>query len=288
MVRIRNVLPIQFRDSLPPCPACAKVSGQAVTSYPSPQSQWAELEINLCMHCGFGYVPTIPFDLDEYYAKQYGAYQGRNAYSPPQQFFAQLGKSERKPILRARRHVEILSDIGVKAARVLDVGAGPGAFLAQMPAKEKFAIEGDEVSHPYLEHVGVTRLGFADLGQTKFDLIVASHFAEHLTVDGLSMFLDGMSGSLDHGGWALIEVPEWAFVHQREVPDRGGHEPHTLFFSEPALLSFMSRHNFTIRYCSNLGSVYPVNKCGEVDLVKFKKRPNSGTSLVVVAQANKH
>jgi SAM-dependent methyltransferase len=226
-------MPVDMTHSGPDCPSCGTPSGIRIT-YPSRRRKWRDLSVHVCDACGFGWVPTIPFDLDAYYAKEYGKIHGRKKLRPS--FFATIDQSDDKKVKRARWHARLLKDRFGRLGRVLDIGAGPGFFLHYVDAAEKFAIESDRHSQAMLTALGVTVLEQFDQAPP-MDAIVASHVLEHIPVSEYKAFARSAVDALAPGGVLLIEVPSSPHLDRNAMAVAGkDHDPHTLFFSLRALL----------------------------------------------------
>jgi len=102
--------------------------------------------------------------------------------------------------------------------RVLDVASGLGEFIANVPAKERWAV--DLVDHGVTSVPGVTcRIASfldADLPEDHFDLVFISNVLEHLaSPDEVARFLARARGVLAHGGVVVILGPN--FKHTTKV-----------------------------------------------------------------------
>jgi SAM-dependent methyltransferase len=215
------------------CPSCG--SEHLLTmEFPSKVERWSELEVIVCQDCGFGFVPRLHFDLNDYYANDYGKTHGRRNLKPS--FFKTIDEQQTKKVARSRWHAKMLHDRFGEFDRVLDIGAGPGFFLHYIKAKRRFAIEYDTMSHPLLKRLKTQIIGSVD-EINRVDLIVMSHTLEHFTVDTYRPYVDKLLTKLRPGGILLIEVPEFGFLNLNSaMPNDKGHEPHTLFFSPASLL----------------------------------------------------
>ena len=79
-------------------------------------------------------------------------------------------------------------------------------------------------------------------------------------------FLSNCRNLLSPEGVLLIEVPEWGWVNHREPPAKGGHEPHTLFYSPSALLNHFEEAGLGVHYFKTLERIFECDKSGHVDL----------------------
>lgn len=242
------------------CPACDGAGLQARIRYPSMHARWSQLFIDSCGYCGFGHVPHVDFDLAEYYREDYGTEHGRRSYVEPAVFFDALGTSRQRIVRRARAHARLISQFAGRPRVVLDVGAGVGVTLALTAAERKVALELDSVSVPYLDYQGIEIIDDLAAFTGRADVIIASHFLEHLPISGLAPFLAAVRCSLACNGILLAEVPEWGFVQHRTLPRRHGHEPHTLFFSPRAFARVMQRAGFVPIYFQTREFVYELTR----------------------------
>lgn len=282
----KHKLRVQFSDRIRECPACGEHEGQGVLGYPSQSPRWAALSIFVCSACGFGYVPALDFDLADYYSAEYGrGHQKRHKLPHPGDFFKSIDQSSRPFVTRARKHNKILTQFGSDFHIVLEHGPGPGAFLHYCPAKRKLAVELDQLSFPYLDHIGVQRISPEAASELdgQLDLVAASHFLEHLPWDQADQFLASCAQLLRPNGLLLLEVPEWGHLYGRSLPKRQGHEPHTLFFSPQSLLRYVQRTNLTVLYLQTRKRIFDVDDAGRVSLTSFRDNTDpQGSQLCCV------
>ncbi|MBF0541693.1 MAG: class I SAM-dependent methyltransferase [Nitrospirae bacterium] len=125
--------------------------------------------------------------------------------------------------------------------RVLDIGAGYGRFFqelrALLPEREfKFtAVEGGPDAVTYLKETFDAKIHKSYKAvKGKFDLIVISHFMEHMSNPSELMRL--ISRSLTSSGVCFIEVPNKDYAYRKNLT------PHISFFS-PESLTHCSTNN---------------------------------------------
>lgn len=235
------------------CPACGE--GQPMLSaYPySDSALFSPLVTCWCRVCGMGWVPTIPFSLEEYYSSAYAESNRGDRRIPPAEYFAMVGGPESEMTIpklvpytrRARAQLAKLEEFVPARYSLLEFGAGPGYGLYFSNAEAKHAVEHDEASVKYLEHLGVQRVELGEAEPGRYDAVLASHSLEHLAVDSLYPTLGLFRKALKSEGVLYVEVPNGAHTGSY-LP--GNHSPHTLFFSMRALKTVVERAGFEIIY----------------------------------------
>jgi SAM-dependent methyltransferase len=274
----------RYGEPSAPCPACGRESGSCVVDYPDQVPNWQALVIIICNHCGFGYVPSIHFDLDEYYATGYGGSRGRRSLPEPGQLFGSLSTNDTPKVARARWHAGILHDLGGRIDSILDIGSGPGFLLWHFPKARRLAVESDQFSRPYLDHLQVEILDGAEDAPGGLDVIALSHVLEHIPIEGVAPLLDTCRSKLRPGGKLLIEVPEWGFLHHRR-PKKGSQVPHVLFFSPRSLLEVAASGNSRLRYFQTPQRVLEVRSDGSIDWQRFHANESTSSVLMAVWEA---
>lgn len=195
----------------------------------------------LCTDCGLVFLDPMPTseEIDRYYREQY-----REHYHGDSQPRA-------KALLRdargAAERVRLLSAFVRPGMRVLDIGAGTGAFVAAANAAG-WAAEGIE---PHLgfaryanEHLGArvhaTTLETAPVEAGSFDLVSSSHVFEHLR-DPLAAFRR-VHELLRADGIFHVGVPDIA--DPKRTPSARFHFGHTHGFTRETLTMMALRAGF--------------------------------------------
>jgi SAM-dependent methyltransferase len=171
-----------------------------------------EFRLNRCRCCGLIYLSPRPRDLEPYYGGGYVSHRQGAASSPLAQLRAALQRHSM--VAYARRHS------ARKQGRALDVGCGPGVFLAalrgagwdvwgvepgaQAAAAARRAL-GPQIFHGTLDG--------AELPQRAFDLVTMWDVIEHLPDPGAT--LRKLGELLAPGGVLLIQTPRWGCPESR-------------------------------------------------------------------------
>lgn len=231
------------------CPACDR-GAVLVASYPySHAPQFAALLTCWCRTCGFGWVPVVPFDLNEYYQTAYSKNRGDRELAPKDYFALLDGPLDTIPnnfrqyVARARSQHARINNYVDRGYALIELGSGPGYGLYFSQATQKAAVEPDDASGKYLEYLGAKRLSLDALPSDTYDVVLASHSVEHLTVEALYPTLQRLREALKPGGIIYVEVPNGAHTGAF-IP--GSHAPHTLFFSLASLKSVVTRSGFEV------------------------------------------
>jgi SAM-dependent methyltransferase len=233
---------------------CAVCGGTrtAALQYPSDESPWKKLVLAGCRDCGFSSMPAVPFSLDEYYAAEYGD-RRRSNMPPPAEFFTgppaspAVGRQRR----RVERHLELLRRFGAEPGVVLDMGCGPGIFLHAVPATRKLAVEPDPRSRAYLDHIGAEVCTIDDVRDHSVDVVVTSHFIEHLLAPQLAGMVAAFKRVLKPSGVLLTEVPQGSLMSHALT--NTNHAPHTSFFSPESLERVFANAGFDVLFLDTMG-----------------------------------
>jgi hypothetical protein len=231
------------------CPTCAS-SKLHLLPYPySTSPSFSRLVVLLCTSCGFGWVPTVPFDLDAYYRTEYGTSNRKDRSFSPEEYFSGAGKlrSESGPLAhyfqRSHDQLALIREFKPSVGTMLDFGSGPGYALFLSNARVKHAIEPDDSSIKYLDYLGASRTALSALPERFYDVILASHSIEHVPEELLMDTLSRLRQALKTDGILCVEVPN-ASLASVHWPAR--HEPHTLFFSPTALVRLLEKCGFEV------------------------------------------
>lgn len=237
------------------CPAC-DISAPWISAYPhSSSALFSPILTCWCKECGFGWVPNVPFDLADYYAKEYAKSNRGDRNAAPKAYFETLSgpEEEMRPhslvryARRAKRQQALLQHYVPEGFSLLEFGSGPGYGLFFSRARIKHAIEQDEASAKYLDHIGAKRLSLTSLVPNTYDAILSSHSLEHLTICTLYDTLAKLRAALKPDGVFYVEVPNGSLT-STYLP--GNHSPHTLFFNLRSLAIILERAGFSILHQS--------------------------------------
>lgn len=192
----------------------------------------APLRNVLCERCGLVFLDPMPTseEIDRYYRELYRAHYHGDS------------RPRAKALLRdqngAQQRVELLAGFLRKGDRVLDIGAGTGAFVAAATAAA-WTAEGIEPNQDFAqfgrEHfsarIHACTLEAAPLREGEFDLITTSHVFEHLR-NPLTAFRR-VHGLLREDGVFHIGVPDIA--DPLRTPSARFHFGHTHGFTRESL-----------------------------------------------------
>ena len=248
-----------------PCPACGALSTHQ-SDYPSRVAPFAQHRVLYCSWCGLGFVPDMGDVLTQFYKQEYATSNRRDRDIPPEQYFRELAAGQDPAMVkytdRVTRQINLLRKHGAQFERVLDYGSGPGYFLHTCAAREAHAIEPDEMSHKYLQHLGVKiHSDVGALPEGGFETIVASHAIEHLPAEELHDTLVALIKALAPKGRLLIEVPQGGHSYLHLAGQR--QDPHTLFFTGRALVEALRGAGAKIVFQGAQGKVdSPLRKDG--------------------------
>jgi SAM-dependent methyltransferase len=199
-----------------------------------------------CKDCGLPYAPAY-VDPDEIYREGYHTGEIGS-------FGVDVSHPEWAELLEfvGERRMQILESVVPTPGRILDVGCGPGHFLASakrrgwdavgvelVPSAAQTATEqfGLEVHNSMLEDSG--------LPERSFDVVAATHVLEH-QLDGVA-FLTSIGRWVKPGGHLFIEVPNWSSIDRMGNKDRWfGLRPleHLAHYSPRTLAKTMKRIGF--------------------------------------------
>jgi len=271
------------------CPACDHTHVR-IAPYPHPTtSKFGTLLSAWCANCGFGWTPSIPFDLGDYYAKEYAVVNRRGDRGlSPEQYFAALSRPVdqvpgryRNYATRARFQIDEIEKHTPSDYSILDFGSGPGYALYFSRAKVKHAVELDEQSRKYLDYQGVSRVSLESQKAETYDAVLSSHSLEHLEIQSLYPTLDHMWRVLRPGGILYVEVPVGLYSASHI---NKGQEPHTLFFSVGSLKRVIERAGFSaIRAYPRSQSRRAGLKTQLCDL-ELLEQPHGGSAVTVMAR----
>lgn len=224
------------------CPACG---GQLVAwrTVPASEPGLAAMRFPLrrCVRCGSAVtVGDSPLQLHD-----------TGAYRPGSPRLYQLAR----PLLQAFDHhrLAMLAPLAAPPARLLDVGAGRGRFVAGALAAgyDASGIEPSARGARAAAELGTPVLGTsveqADLPERSFDAVTMWHVLEHLDEPGEALRRVGRW--LRPGGALLVGVPNLASVQARLGGERWYHldvPRHRVHFTSLGIRTLLRRHGYEI------------------------------------------
>jgi SAM-dependent methyltransferase len=238
--RVRTLAAMPASGDL--CPACGGELS-AWRSVPTSEPTLGELRVTLlrCGRCGTavtvgGEAPGL---------------HDTGAYGPGAPRLARLAA----PLLRSfdRRRLAMLAPLVPPPARLLDVGAGRGRFVATARAAGYAAcgIEPSARGAAAAAAIGApvrrVTIGAADLAAQAYDAITVWHVLEHLDDPGAA--LERIGGWLRPGGALLVGVPNLASAQARVGGPRWYHldvPRHRLHFTLAGISALLGRHGYEI------------------------------------------
>ena len=159
----------------------------------------------------------------------------------------------RKRTLNSKKNL-IKKETKLSTGKILDIGAGTGAFLNVMQ-KSKWVIEGvepDETARKLAESLYNVKLktpdGFFDYPEESFDAITLWHVLEH--VHDLHLYMENLKKLLKNNGRLFIAVPNYtsydAEVYKQywaayDVPR------HLYHFSPVSMMQLLLKHGFQLK-----------------------------------------
>lgn len=239
LANITGYRPFRYSGEAVACNLC----GGAGKSVIARRDRWLNPLTNvICTHCGLIRVDPMPTnaELERYYTDHYRLHYQSTLEPTP------------KTISRGRKSAverfDILQEYVKPGARVLDIGAGGGEFLAEAKARG-YEAEGIEPSTGFARYaersygvkVHVAPLMKIDFGARKFDLIHSFHVFEHLRDPMASM--QRVHSLLAPGGIFFIAVPNMA---EKRTPTGMFHFAHVHGFAFETLHMMAAKAGFEL------------------------------------------
>lgn len=240
MSLLERFKPFRFVGESRPCALCGALERSVVGTR---DRYWKPLRNVLCLHCGLVFLDPMPTadEIESYYRDEY------------RQHYHGDSRPRAKALLRdergARERVALLAPLLRQGQRVLDIGAGTGAFVAAAKAAGWIA-EGIEphqgfaafAREHYRANIHACLLEDAPLVDASFDLVSSSHVFEHLrTPDEAFARVHRL---LKPGGEFHINVPDIA--DPRRTPSARWHFGHVHGFTRETLSMLAWRSGFEI------------------------------------------
>jgi len=208
-----------------------------------------------CNHCGFAHVTPLPTadDLETIYSHEY--------YTQEKPFYIERYLEDRGwwDAVYTERYEKLEGFLGGRAGSILDVGSGPGLFLA-LGRERGWQVKGIEPSTKAAEYsVNTLRLDVENIFLDKstaqslgrFDVINMGEVLEHLPDP--AEILRVAHGLLNPGGLLLLVVPNDFNPFQLILRDHLGFEPwwvapphHLNYFNHNSLASLVESVGFEV------------------------------------------
>ncbi|MDH5652087.1 MAG: class I SAM-dependent methyltransferase [Gammaproteobacteria bacterium] len=244
MINCKTNLPIisaeGFKDKV--CPICSSANFQVSHKYISENAVFFDKYVYTCYDCSFSWGSGIEQEkLDRFYEECFDkeVYKRSELYLSPEKYFSEPDKQNKS--MRSRQHLEWVKKYCPKKSHinVLDIGAGLGTTLyyatQYFDKPILYAYENDTNGIKYLEYLGAKVISgdliksLKSTKKNKFDLIVCSHFLEHVSPHSVKEFVAVLRELLHDDGILIVEVPHDDLV---KFPERKTEAPpHVMFFS---------------------------------------------------------
>jgi SAM-dependent methyltransferase len=131
-------------------------------------------------------------------------------------------------------------------AVILELGAGYCPFINQVRAKEKFALDLNDVvkqhAAPDIQTFVQSCTDLSNLPRDYFDIVFASNVLEHLTLSDSGRTLDQVRCVLKRGGQLVLVQPNFACAYRQYFDDVS----HLQVFTHVSLTDFLKIHGFSI------------------------------------------
>ena len=177
-----------------------------------------------------------------------------------------------------------------KDSTILELGSGYGDFIGQIKACEKVAIEVEDIheermkSYPDVKTLfGSTMDILPTLGRSRFDIVFASNYFEHFTIEDIKAQLIGITDVLKSGGKLVIIQPNFQLYPEKYFDDW----THKTVFSHETMLGFLEMTGFHSQHCQkrflpySMKSRLPVSKLLVRLYLNSPIKPLAGQFLIV-------
>ena len=236
-IRWKRYRSFQFTGDATPCNLCGGTDFEVVAR----RDRWLQPLTNvMCRQCGLVFLSPMPTDeeLDQHYRNDF--WQRSQGGREPN------AKQIKRAMRGAEGRLAALEKVLKPGARILDVGAGGGEFVA-LAQRRGYDAEGIEPGEDYANYARKTygvrmhnsSLADTDLGGRRFDIVTTNHAVEHLR-DPLDS-LRRMHAVLEPGGHLLIAVPDLA---EDRWPWRWFQPAHLFGFTPETLLMMAAKAGF--------------------------------------------
>jgi len=177
-----------------------------------------------------------------------------------------------------------------KDSSVLELGSGYGDFIGQIKAREKVAIEFEDIhaermrSYPDVKMLfGSTMDLLPALGKSQFNVVFSSNYFEHFSIEDIQTQIKGVVDVLKRGGKLVIIQPNFQLFPEKYFDDW----THKTVFSHETMLGFLEMNGFHVQHCQkrflpySMKSRLPVSKLLVRLYLNSPIKPLAGQFLIV-------
>ncbi|WP_333609386.1 class I SAM-dependent methyltransferase [Arsukibacterium sp.] len=211
--------------------------------------------VRVCSVCGYGVLENLPTNeqITEFYNRQFWKLNLCNDR------VAQATKGVHSPVhlARAKRQFEFIAHYQAIEGIQCCLEIGPGDALLSLELKKNASkntvfdlCEPGESWLPYYAKKGLNKVAdfFPFTSSLKYDLIVASHWLEH--IPKVEAVFEALSGMLSDHGVVMIEIPNTAHDYW-ELPIKD--TPHIHFFTLASLKRYAEQNRFKVLAIEEFG-----------------------------------
>ncbi len=232
------------------CPVCKSTEFSEVLRAKDHTVSKEQFTIVHCANCSHRFTHPVPGpeDIGPYYqSEEYISHSNTS-----RGFINWAYQVVRKRTLKSKRKL-VSNFSGKSTGKLLDLGAGTGAFLAEMQSAqwEATGIEPDPGARQVAQETWGLQLqtadGFYDLPENEFDVVTMWHVLEH--VHDLDGYLKKIYAMLREGGKWIVAVPNytsWDADKYQEMWAAYDVPRHLYHFSPASMKALVERGGFKL------------------------------------------